>query len=380
MADNDEAFYAVVSVSSDNLEFHDYACMPCNQNFVNKKAFYFCGICKKQFCLECRSKHMYLFKEHEKDVLGEDYKNDWITWDTDGEQNIERSGTLSLHLDDIKDQTDDKTAANNLRVMNTKVRNVKVEGDRRLLSCNISSCCLLPDTRIVLTDSSNRRLKLLSEDKYVMALYELPEEPHEVCYVDGNEVAVTMAGNMVKTFMITNHVIEEKSVMTFEHECVGIAFNNNQFYIGDFQRIYVYSREGKQTSLLYSNMSMGKKSVNSFAISEDGNKIYVASYDTSVLRTIDIHGKTLATFEDPYLKNPAGICVGNDGSVFVCGVKSSSVIHVDGDGTKKLGVLTRSDGVSNPLSLSFSGIDSTLVVCQQKSNAILVISVNSVAA
>ncbi|XP_045176840.2 uncharacterized protein LOC123537254 [Mercenaria mercenaria] len=379
MAHTNEEHYAVVSVSSDNLELNGYMCMPCNQNCINRKALNYCGICKKQFCLECRTKHAYLFKEHANYMLGKNSKWDWEVLDTYTDKNEKWSSNSLKYVEDTKELSTDDGATNNLRVVNMRVCNVKVENDRRLCSCNISSCCFLPDARIVLTDSSNRRLKLLSEDKYVMALYELPEEPHEVCYVDGNEIAVTTKGNMVMVFQITNHEIEEKGVLTFKHECWGVAYSNNQFYIGDFQSIYVYTREGKQIYLLYSNMSMGKKSVNSFAVSEDGKKIYIANYDASVLRTIDVHGKTLATLKDPCMKNPAGVCVGNNGSVFVCGVKSNSIVHVDGDGTKKLGVISKSDGLSSPQSICFNSIESTLVVCQQKNNAILVVAINSVA-
>ena len=101
------------------------------------------------------------------------------------------------------------------------------------------------------------------------------------------------------------------------------------------------------------------------AVSPTGDRLYIASFDQASLLTLARDGTVLATFTDPALQEPYCLHVTPAGQVLVCGWKSSTVLQVDREGTRKLATLTtRDDGVFGPKSVFYSSITSSIIVGQ----------------
>ncbi|KAH3794003.1 hypothetical protein DPMN_147532 [Dreissena polymorpha] len=80
-----------------------------------------------------------------------------------------------------------------------------------------------------------------------------------------------------------------------------------------------------------------------------GDKIFVTNNTDDKVLTLARDDTLLHTFTDPDLQDPEGIHVTDLGQVLVCGFDSKTILHLDGEGKKKLATLARmSDGLDRP--------------------------------
>lgn len=149
--------------------------------------------------------------------------------------------------------------------------------------------------------------------------------------------------------------------------CEGIEHFRGHLYVGYSQGLNIFTTEGKFVKKLYTG------SVLRLAISKGGKNIYVVNgYITNSLVTLDDHGNAHSTLQDEELVVPTSIAAADDGSVFVCGRKSCSIIQVDKDGKKKLTTLaTVENGIVSPDALFFDGTTSELLVGQAEDSLLV---------
>ncbi|WAR12030.1 TRI33-like protein, partial [Mya arenaria] len=67
---------------------------------------------------------------------------------------------------------------------------VKIKQDTD--TCNIYGITELPSGEIILVDNRNNRLKILNREYKVIAQYDFPQQPVDICHVTGNQVAVAV--------------------------------------------------------------------------------------------------------------------------------------------------------------------------------------------
>ncbi|KAH3717134.1 hypothetical protein DPMN_059913 [Dreissena polymorpha] len=112
------------------------------------------------------------------------------------------------------------------------------------------------------------------------------------------------------------------------------------------------------------------------AVSPSGDKIFITNSSHSKVLTLARDGTVLQTFTDPDLQHPRCIHVTALGQVLVCGVSSSTIIQLDGEGKKKLATLaTKRDGLNHPLSVFYNRSTASFIVGQRFCNNILVLRV-----
>ncbi|KAH3794006.1 hypothetical protein DPMN_147535 [Dreissena polymorpha] len=112
------------------------------------------------------------------------------------------------------------------------------------------------------------------------------------------------------------------------------------------------------------------------AVSPSGDKIFVTNNTDDKVLTLARDGTLLHTFTDPDLQDPEGIHVTDLGQVLVCGFDSKTILHLDGEGKKKLATLARmSDGLDRSWSVCFKRSKASLIVGQADSNNIVVFKV-----
>ncbi|XP_052786919.1 uncharacterized protein LOC128222112 [Mya arenaria] len=250
---------------------------------------------------------------------------------------------------------------------------VRIKKDVQI--CHIVGICELPSGEVVVADSGNSRVKLLNNQYKVIDHCDLPSYPEHMCLTESHEILVAIdcvTLHEIHFFSVNRGKLQTVRKFSTNHQCLSIANNQGQLYVGNKKILYQYTMNGDFVKEIYISMSFGC-SVCKCAVSLDGEKVYVTSYDKNELITLDKDGQMLSTLEDPELQGPWGLCVSPSGHVFVCGSTSHTVLQVDREGRKKLTTVTRrADGLCLPLSVCFSEQTSSLIVGNHGQDQIIV--------
>ncbi|XP_052231811.1 uncharacterized protein LOC127845132 [Dreissena polymorpha] len=193
-----------------------------------------------------------------------------------------------------------------------------------------------------------------SEEAVIVDLY----ETHEVQFVSVN------GGQLVKG-----------RKLQFQHECKGIAHNQEDLYLTSNTALYKYSMNGDLENKLYED-STGDYTVYKCTVSPSGAKIFVTNNDHNKVLTLARDEALLCTFTDPDLQSPCGINVTAQGQVLVCGELSKTLLQLDGEGRKKLATLATSrDGLNFPRSVCYNRSTASIIVGNSFGRKILVFKV-----
>lgn len=275
-------------------------------------------------------------------------------------------------LGDIKtglDNCDSGKQANVYQITAKKEHLIAISSDR--MANEIWGSCQLPDGSFVIIDTKNQKVKLLTEQFGIRNVMDIsPMYPNDVSYVGESVVAVSAGGgngrHEVWYIDTRNDLLVLSERLKFDHICGGIVFRNGLLYLASATDLYVYTRNGKLVEKLYSDTS-GHLNIFHFAVSYDGQRIYLTNMDRHQLITLDGQGNRLVTFSDLELKRPTGVCVAANRTVFVCSYDKATVIQVDANGRRKLATIaTYANGIYAPYSLTFVKKPLMLIVGQVK--------------
>ncbi|KAH3844424.1 uncharacterized protein LOC127872799 [Dreissena polymorpha] len=415
---------------------YEHPCIECGENGINSEASYFCENCGIQYCRMCFKEHERTVKFHS--VLGPTQKDAWGPVRSSEYERCKRHrGNDSDmfcgdHLEvccsvcvavshgsckDVQRLNKDRRSSTkassyalpwqrhrdpNSHPLSRRPSRYTVGADhvftltdRQWYSAwvntdekdsEISGMCQLHDGTIVIVDSENCKVKQL--DNYnnyaVVAHCSLPERPRDVCVISDTEIAVTVLSfneaNMVHRdsihFITLNEgVMVPGRVMNLPHGCRDIAHQQDFLYLASMDTIYKYTLEGKLVKKIYHDKSGGEGSIERMVMSGDGHRLYVCDKATNQLHTLSIEGKCLASFSDPDLTLPTGVCVARmSGHVFVCGQWSHTIVQVSKDGKHKLSTLAyEADGVEFPQTLLYDVHHTALVVGHWECDHVLVL-------
>ncbi|XP_052815204.1 uncharacterized protein LOC128242173 [Mya arenaria] len=242
---------------------------------------------------------------------------------------------------------------------------VKIKQDTD--TCNIYGITELPSGEIILVDNRNNRLKILNREYKVIAQYDFPQQPVDICHVTGNQVAVAVdcvnpVRHEVHFLTVKAGTIKMTRKFSVDHVCMSIRHHGNQLYVGSYTALYLYTTDGKLVKKMYEDTSEGW-TVAQFAINQDGKRIYICDTTNNKIITIDNNGRILATLQDPDIVRPYGVHVSEGGHVFVSSWFSNTVVQIDQEGRKKLATLVRMrEGINHPQAVWYSTHTGRLIV------------------
>ncbi|XP_060558532.1 uncharacterized protein LOC132718814 isoform X2 [Ruditapes philippinarum] len=212
--------------------------------------------------------------------------------------------------------------------------NIKINGESK--DCWIHGSCILPSGEILLADYNNKKLKKLDSMYNVKCVCDLPYKPNDVCYVGDNVAVVSLLGKKLQ-FVDTKHSMILIRYIDTDHSCIGLACHGDQMYVRDINgSVYSYSTNGIKQQMIYSPRKYSSL-YNNITVSNDGSKLYLPCKNEIV--TIENNGKHLFTLniEDIYVS--CGVCVDDQGYVYVNG-KNGNFLQISEDGRIILQVIT----------------------------------------
>lgn len=227
---------------------------------------------------------------------------------------------------------------------------------------------------MVLADFFNQKLKKLDASYTLVSCCDLSSPAVGMCYIGNNSVAVSLGeklqfADVLGDIKLTNSV----EINTY---CKGLTYHDGNIYIVDEKNVFIYTREGSLVRELYRHTTKGAY-FQSIAVSDDGRRIYIASWNLGLI-TIDDSGNHLHTLYEDDLKAPFGICLDDKSNVFICLTWLGRVIEVNSEGRQVLGDVQRSDLDSEPTSLYFEKTTSSLIVCCGRSSKLCILNLEVV--
>lgn len=215
---------------------------------------------------------------------------------------------------------------------------------------------VLQDGRVVVSDVSNGKLKILSPTFKLTSHVQLVGTPCGVCVSGEMEVAVCIFDKcMVQLLQIETPVKRLRQIKT-GIRCRGVTAHHNKLFVtcqdGERNELKILTKNGNILRSIYDDKYGNPifSKINQIVVSPDGTKIMVTDPVKGII-SFSMHGELLSIVNSGDLGKPNGITFKADGDFFVSGFSTSNVVHFGADG-KKIGILLQErDGLASPVSL-----------------------------
>ncbi|CAG2194883.1 unnamed protein product [Mytilus edulis] len=240
-------------------------------------------------------------------------------------------------------------------------KTINTKGER------IVGCCMLSDGRLAFTSLNDKTVKVFSEKGVNDFEVKIPCNPFDIVYnCEDNTLAVSSGSSEELCIIIIDLKRKQiKKTISLDSFSWGIVLRDNHL-------IYSGSNKGIRMINLYD------ESISDIVRDKMPCECYVATFRDNIYHTnqsshtvtcYNLRGEIQWKFKNnSVLNHPYGIDVDSDGNVYVVGLSSNNVVLISPDGQRHREVLTRSDGLFNPLSLYFSQANNQLLVANVNNN------------
>ncbi|XP_060065767.1 uncharacterized protein LOC132546085 [Ylistrum balloti] len=243
------------------------------------------------------------------------------------------------------------------RVRRTRTFNIGLPSDTT--NCSAYGVVLMPNDNIIVSDYSNKKLKLFSPKDVCLNQLKIGNHVRDMCISGKETVAVVFSagencsGILTAKVQSTEISLIKKINLSGSSLCYGITVCDEGFAVSTSKHIQTLTVEGK-THVSYSS----------------GTECHYLTYcpnQEQVLASLNTStsGKVALTVISPWkqpdvlkvgvVTNAMGVDVDYDGNIYVCGQSSNNVVQISADGTKVRELLTSKDGITQPRAISVRG-------------------------
>ncbi|XP_069131124.1 E3 ubiquitin-protein ligase TRIM56-like [Argopecten irradians] len=232
--------------------------------------------------------------------------------------------------------------------------NVKIRGDKFI--CWVRGIVCLPDTNIVVSDRSNNKIKLFTDEGQYLDQVNIPANSRDMCLVNDTSVAVTGNGIGVRIFKVEDKKLSLLRIINTTRDLYGITYNGGRFVVSDDKGgVYSLIQDGatdllhdyKKTCWYLTHDSVTGDSIVSVDTNNTGDAVVSRlSADKRHTDVMKVGGVVIGA---------RGIDVDREGNIYVCGWDSHNVVQMSGDGTRVRELLTTTDGVEEPTAIVVRG-------------------------
>ncbi|KAK3580244.1 hypothetical protein CHS0354_012771 [Potamilus streckersoni] len=234
--------------------------------------------------------------------------------------------------------------------------NVKVSPDTSL--CHISDILLLMDSRILLTDNGNSKIKMFGRDYKYHDSMTLQAKPWSACELSDTEVAVTIPDQKtIQIIGIKDTILKIREIRT-RLKCWGIAVVNDQLVITTYQdehRVLILDIHGKEIMSIRENSYQNDQLIGPIHIKPDKTKsaVYIAYHTGNKILAHNMTWNVLFTYNNHNLSGPAGIDTDREGNIYLCGFWSHCVQQISAEGKLIKTLISKKEETKYPLMIRF---------------------------
>jgi hypothetical protein len=276
---------------------------------------------------------------------------------------LKSSVSSSTSLGSVQKITDSKSLATSrtYKVRSQKEENIRMKHDK--INPFICDICQLPDGTIILADNNNMRIKRLDVNYNIKDCLDLGSYLKGICCTGNTEVAVKLYNSKVWFISVGSSLSKVRDISVTGGKYHGMTYCAGELWVSAGNDINIYSTSGTLLNSIGSDVN-GQgifSSIKQMTVS--GENVFVADSSHGVV-CLTRDGTVKRELRDKMLADTRGVCVANDGIVFISGYSSQNIMMFNSEG-KCLGELvTKDSGLVNPLSLLFDDKTNCLVaVC-----------------
>ncbi|XP_063448257.1 uncharacterized protein LOC134727798 [Mytilus trossulus] len=287
---------------------------------------------------------------------------------------IKKMGTIILDT-----RSGDASVSNNknkqaqIMTPNTPVPSIDdvrltLRGTVKTFGDDITSCCFLPDGRMVFSCYTSDQIHVLKTDRSLDFTLKPGLKTCHIDFIENSQTLVVTSGFNYKHIKIINVINRknEKSIAVGT-QIYGIVHKDKKlFYNGGSHGLHVVNLDdGSDTQLADVSLTLYS------SIATWSDQLYFINADESVT-CCDIQGTLKWKLElNTFLTNAMGITVDNYGRVYVSGFESNNVVVISPDGSKHRALLSGKDGLIKPQSLCFDRKNNNLLIANQQNDAFI---------
>jgi WD40 repeat protein len=236
------------------------------------------------------------------------------------------------------------------KVRSQKEENIHIKNDKtQPYICDI---CQLQDGTIILVDYSNMRIKRLDMNYNIKDCLDLESQPRGICCTGNTEVAVKLFNNKVWFILVGSSLSKVRDISVTGEHYLGMASCAGGLLVSAENAVNVYSMTGTLLKSI-SNDVNGQRIFTSIQhMTVSGENVFVADSSRGVV-CFTRDGTLNRELRDRRLADTRGVCVSNDGTVFISGCSSNNIMMFDSEGNCLGELVSKDSGLINPLALLF---------------------------
>ncbi|CAC5356941.1 unnamed protein product [Mytilus coruscus] len=234
---------------------------------------------------------------------------------------------------------------------------------------NIPACQIFHDiknkkcTLLLLDQNMKRMMQFSSEGVFIKHVMTFTDEPHNLCYVEGDIVAVTFRGvEKVKLVNVEKNKI--KKDIQLSHQCFGVSSDGDVLVIS-------HAKDRKIVILNHVNCEdkdmpdMSKQTLEGICVDRLSlfkGKIYGTNRSENKVYCYRITGEPLWTFTNQYISQPEGIAIDRDGFVFIASNGNNRIMGISPDGKTSKTILSENNRIRGPGAININGETGMMIV------------------
>ena len=232
----------------------------------------------------------------------------------------------------------------------------------------ISGSLFMPNGELILCDRSSVSVKVFNADFTQKEQIKISSRPWDLGLMPNEEIVVTQPDAISLLFMKVVPKLQTGSSITLDQVCRGVAVKDGFIYVSfDNGEIRVIDRAGQQQINVYSGFRFQYPFY--ISVTQTG-LLYVSEFHGHNIRVLK-DGKEISNYSNVGLKYPLGMYIDGGENILVCEHNLSNVRIVDTKGHVSKVLLSGSDGLKQPYTVSFRPSDKTLIVGGAQSKLII---------
>lgn len=246
----------------------------------------------------------------------------------------------------------------------THTEDIRVRHESDSRPCSIRGCAVLPPHKLVLTDSVNKKVKVVdTRSKELVEEISLDSVPTDIAVLPEDQIAVLLRSKNEIIIMTTVGRLSPDHTIQVKQDCQTLTFHKDRFYIirSHPDQVLILDMQGvvqNRLSLDDLGDDVAIYSPRCTGLSLVGKLVYVTDSGCSTVTGITTQGELYAVYEDILnFRGPWGMVVLDDGSMLVC--CKNSIHHISADLNLGCNVF---DGLSLPRSICYNAEQSKVYV------------------
>ena len=222
----------------------------------------------------------------------------------------------------------------------------------------ITGSVFLPNDELILCDHTNSSVKVLNADFTQKEQLKLSSRPWDLCLMETDEIVITQPGTKQLLFMKIAPKLQTSSSITLDQDCCGVAVHNGLIYVSFGNgEIQILDRTGQQRNV-YSGISFQGPYYISIIPS---GVLYVSERNTNKINVLR-DGKEISKYSNVSVSTPRGMYIDGEENIIVCELDSNNLRLINAKGQTSNVLLSGTDGLCYPYTVSVRQNDNTLIV------------------